>query len=51
MASQRRTDLVGLILGTMIVLAAITAFVVYGGQCTGASKVVSFDLSNPSTPK
>jgi hypothetical protein len=40
----------GFILGGVVVVLAILAFVVYGGQGTGPSKTVNIELPQPSAP-
>lgn len=45
------TGFFGLMIGGLIVAIAILAFVVYGGQGTGPSKVVSVELANPTAQK
>jgi hypothetical protein len=45
------TGLLGLIIGGLIVAVAVLAFVVYGGQGAGPSKVVSVELPTPAAPK
>ncbi len=42
---------VGFILGGVVVVVAILAFVVYGGQGTGPSKTVNIELPKAATTK
>ncbi len=42
---------VGFILGGVVVVVAILAFVVYGGQGTGPSKTVNIELPKSTTTK
>ena len=41
----------GFILGGVVVVVAIIAFVVYGGQGTGPSNTVNIELPKPAAPK
>lgn len=42
---------IGFVLGGVVVVVAILAFVLYGGQGTGPSKTVNLELPSPSAPK
>ena len=41
----------GFILGGVVVVVAIIAFVVYGGQGTGPGNTVNIELPKPAAPK
>jgi ABC-type transporter Mla subunit MlaD len=52
MADNGSTGFLGFILGGVVVVLAIVAFVVYGGSLTGgSSKTVNVDVNLPSAAK